>query len=699
VTAATSAPEGLAALVEPRSIAVVGATGKPGSLFARPLEYMRTSGYAGTLHPVNPKYDVIGGLPCAPSLEAIGAPVDLVLVLVPGAHVEAIVEEAGAIGAKAAVVFSSGFAEVGPEGIERQRRLTEVARRTGVRVVGPNCQGIIHSATGLAATFTGSILSGMPAVSGLAYVGQSGAVGGCVMDLARDRGVGVGAWMSVGNQADVDVFEAAGVLVERDDVRVIAAYVESVQDGDHYVELAARCAQLGKPLVLLGSGQTESGRRAAVSHTGGLLGPGEAFAAVARRHGAIVVDEVDELVDVSCALLRFGTGHGRRIGIATASGGAGSIAADRMSLGGLVVPELRAPTQNRLSQIVPDFGAVANPVDATFQLFAGGDATFADVGAIVAQDAAIDQVVMVMGAIGGPAAAQVAQEIVALVDTAPAPVHYAYLVGHEETADARRVLRDGQVAAYANLERVATVARALTVTPRLTARPQDAPPDPRFAGLPGPLLTEAGALAVLDAAGVPRPRSVLVTSPDAAADAVASVGGRAVCKLQSPEILHKSDLGLVALDVDSAGAAAVVSRLLDAASGAHVDGVLVQEQVSAGLELLVGVTRSRPDLPALLTVGLGGVLAEALRDTVSECLPLEAPDVRGMLDRLRGHALLEGFRGGPRYDLPAIAEAVAAIGRAAGLLGDRLLELEVNPLIAQPDGGGAHAVDALIRLR
>jgi acyl-CoA synthetase (NDP forming) len=689
----------LGALIEPRSIAIVGATGKPGSLFARPIEYLSRSGYGGSVYPVNPKYPEIGGLPCYPDLHAIPSPVDLVLVLVPAAAVVDAVEQAGAVGAQAAIVFSSGFAETGPEGQDRQRRLVDVARQSGLRVVGPNCQGVIYAPTGVTATFTGSILDGLPPAGGLAYVGQSGAVGGCVMDLARDRGVGVGAWASVGNQSDVDVFEVASLLLERDDVRVLSMYVEALEDGAHLTAVAERAAQLDKPLVLLRSGRTDSGRRAAVSHTGGMLGPGEAFDALARRHGAVVVDEIDELVDVACSLLRYGRGHGPAIAIATASGGAGSIAADQMTLAGLDVPELSADLQQQLSKIVPDFGSVGNPVDATFQLFASTQATFADVGRALAESPAIDQLVMVMTAIGGEKAAEVAQDIVELADSVDKPVHYAYLVGHDQTRDARRALQLGRVTAYASLARVAQVANSLMVMPRLSTAPVEAPPDERFAGLEGPLLTEAAALSVLDAAHVPRPRSVLVQAADAAQAAVRAVGGRAVLKVQSPAILHKSDRGLVRLDVVEADAVAVATELLAAAEGEPVDGILVQEHVGPGVELLVGITRARTDLPALLTIGVGGVLTELLRDTVSECLPLTSDDIGDMLARLRASRLLDGFRGAPPADVPATIEAIRRVVAAAEMLGERLEELEVNPLIIHSAGEGAHAVDALIRVR
>jgi succinyl-CoA synthetase beta subunit len=224
--------------------------------------------------------------------------------------------------------------------------------------------------------------------------------------------------------------------------------------------------------------------------------------------------------------------------------------------------------------------------------------------------------------------------------------------------------------------------------------------DPRFADLEGPLLTEVAALGVLDAARVPRPRSVLVVgAADSPRTAVEAVGGRAVAKVQSPAILHKSDRGLVRLGVTGADADAVVGELLAAVNGETIDGVLIQEHVDPGVELLVGVTRSRPDLPALLTVGVGGVLTELVGDTVSECLPLTAHDIGGMLARLRASRLLHGFRGAPPADVPAAIEAIGRIAAAAELLGERLEELEVNPLIVHPAGEGAHAVDALIRVR
>jgi acyl-CoA synthetase (NDP forming) len=620
---------GVSALFAPRSIAIVGATGKPGSLFARPVSYLTDYGFPGAVYPVNPKYEEISGHRCYPSLAAIEEKVDLVLVMVPAAFVEEVVTECGEIGAAVAIVFSSGFAETGREGAERQRRLGEIARQGGVRIVGPNCQGVIVPSGRLAATFTGSIAHALPEPSGLAYVGQSGAVGGCVLDLAADYGVGISAWLSLGNQADVNIFEAALEVAEMPEVRVIAAYVESVESGEDYQRLAARCAELEKSLVLLRAARTEPGRRAAVHHTGGLRPPDAAFDAIARRHGAVLVDDIDALVDVSCALLRFGGRHGERVAVVTSSGGAGGIAADHLTLSGLAVPELPESAQAELAEVVPDFGSVVNPVDVTFQLFAGGSSGFTGVCEQLAGLDEIDQVVTVMSAIGGEASTEVAVGLAATVDAVDKPIHYGYVVGHAQTAGARQALREARLPAYASLGRVATVAKALSRSPRLVGLPPEPAPDPRFAGLPVGRLTDEACRDLLAAFSVP----------------------------QSP------------------GGAATM-----------------------GLELMVTVTRERPDFPPLLSVGLSGEVGEALAETVAECLPLDAADVERMLRSLSGAALLDGVRGGPAVDLAAAVDAILAIGDAGWALGERLAELAVDPLTILPVGQGALAIGAVARL-
>ena len=687
-------------LFQPRSVAIVGASGRQGNPFARPLHYLLEYGYEGAILPVNPGYSELLGLPCFPSLEATDVVPDLVLVLVPAAGARDVVEDAARLGAGAVVLFSSGFAEVDEQGRRAQAEISSIARASGIRVVGPNCQGVYYGPSKLTATFTAALGGGLPDPSGVAYVGQSGAIGGSVLDLARERGVGMSAWVSVGNQADLSVAEAALDLVRRDEIEVVALYLETIDDGGTFVDLVETAAALDKKLVVLRSGRTEAGQRAAASHTGALTPPGEAFDAVARRFGVVLVDDVDELLDAAHVLSRFGRGHGRRTVILSSSGGAGAIAADHFAEAGLELPSLPAGLQQQLSSVIPDFGSVENPVDVTAQLFSRGVHAFGDVCGQIATDPEVDQLAVVLTMVTGAAADALALDVAEVVDSTGIPVHLCWLAGEEQTRDARSQLRRLRIPVHNSVSRMAKAAGWVAVTPAEAGRPErhDGPsldlPESRSG-----VLSEWQAGELLRSAGVRTPRGVLVTDPGEAADAVTAVGGLAVCKVQSGTILHKSELGLVRLNVDTSDARAVVTKLLEAVEGQDVEGVLVQEQVGPGVELLVGVTSPVPGLPLLLTVGMGGVITELVGDVATDSLPLSRVGIEALLRRLKTAPLLNGYRGRPAYDVDGAVEAIANIARLAQMLGPRLLELEVNPLIVQPLGGGAVAADALVRVQ
>ncbi len=694
----TDAP-GLGGFFQPAAIAIVGATGKADSLFARPLQYLLRFGYEGPIYPVTPKYEEIEGVRCYPSLESIGQPVDLVLSLVNADLVPSIVESSAAIGAGAVIVYASGFGETGEDGRAKEAALVQLARAKGVRLLGPNCQGVYEGTTGVAATFTGALGLDLPTPAGLAYIGQSGALGGSALDLGRERGIGFSSWVSTGNEADVTSTELAEHLAARDDVSTIALYLETLRDGERFLSTARLCAERGKSLVVLRTGRSEAGQRAAASHTGSLVPVGESFDAAARALGVVNVDTVDELLDCAAGRLRYGGGHGGRIAVVSSSGGAGGLAADAIALSGLELADFTGETAQELSTLIPAFGSAENPVDVTAQLFSGTGSGFVDVAVRVAQDPQVDQLVILLTVVGGAQATALAKQVAAAVAEVDKPLHFVWMVGHDQTQEARQVLRQAAVPVYGDIASAVRVMQALTVRPLPTEGTDDPPVDPRFAQLPSTSLTEAEAAAVLEAAGVPLPRNVVVDRPEAAAAAVRDVGGRAVLKIQAPSILHKSELGLVRLGVDESDAAAVAADILDRADADDVQGVLVQEQLAAGLEMLVAVRRERADLPPVLTVGMGGVMVELLDDVVNESLPVDDQRIRDMVGRLRHAPLLTGFRGGPAHDVDGLVSAVRAVARAAALLGPRLVELEINPLIVQPGSGGAVAADALVTLR
>jgi acetate---CoA ligase (ADP-forming) len=689
-------------MLRPRGVALVGVSGRPGNPMARPLRYLRTHGFTGGIYPVNPGYEELEGLPCYGSLSEVPGPVDLVLALVPAAAAPGVVREAGAVGAAGVVVFASGFAEVGPAGARLQAELVEAARAAGVRVLGPNCQGLLYAPAGLVATFTAAADRQLVPAGGVAYIGQSGAVGGSILDLSAEMGLGLTAWASTGNQADLDLVEVATTVLDEPDVRVLLLYVESVGDGAAYLRLARHARDTGKQLVVLRSGRSSPGRRAVASHTGSMLGDDAAFVLASARYGVVLVDDVDELLGVAATFTSMPRPEGRRVAIVTTSGGAGSLAADQCSDADLDLPELRTATQERLRPLVPAFGALANPVDVTAQLFTRGADAFGDVCRIVADDPGIDVVVVVLTMVVGQPGAALAEDLVSAADTLSKPLMVAWLAGREQTQEGRAVFRAAGIPVFSSVGGLARAAGHVA-PPRTPRRPTVALPRP--APPPADRIRELLELpdgpALLDAIGIAQPASVVVRTGREATDAVRGLGGPAAMKLLAATLAHKSDVGGVRLDVDAARAAEVFDELIADGRAHHVDtveGVLVQAMVPAGMELVLGATGSRDGFPPIVTVGVGGITTEIYSDVASGLAPVTPEEAWAMLRRLRAWPLLAGFRGASPRDVSAVVDAVVRVGHAAVAAGSRLAEFEVNPLVVGLSGEGVTAVDVLVRV-
>lgn len=693
---------GLEGLLRPRGIALLGVSGRADNLMARPLRYLAEHGFEGGVYPVNPKYDELAGLPCYPSLADLPGPVDLVLVLVPAEAVEDAIRQAAAVGATAAVVFASGFAETGPAGVALQQRLTAVARETGVRVLGPNCQGFLYAPTGVVATFTAAADRPLSHNGGVAYVGQSGAVGGSILDLATDMGLGLAAWVSTGNQADLSLVEVSSELLHDPSVRVLMLYVEAADDGAAYARLARQAREAGKQLVVLRSGRSGAGRRAAVSHTGSMLGDDVSFVLTSQQHGVVLVDDIDELLAVAAVLASGHAPDGPRIAVVTTSGGAGSLAADRCEEVGLELPELSAQTQDRLRPLIPAFGALANPVDVTAQLFSRGVHAFGDVCRIVADDPSVDVVAVLVTMVVGEAGARLAEDLVATAEKLGKPLLVGWIAGQQLTVEGRSVFRAASMPVFGSIGDLARCVSRMAPAGQRGAPPAlppvlDVPAEQVRALLDVPVVDGA---ALLRAIGVRQPSSVLVTTADAVRDAVAALPGPAVLKIHAGALAHKSDVGGVRIGVEPAQAGQVFEELLTAAERHHVtdvEGVLVQEMVAVGTELIVGAVAGRDGFPPVVTVGLGGVATELYRDIASGLAPVTPEQAWAMLRSLRAWPLLTGFRGAEPADVAAAVDAVVRLSQAAAAAADRLVELEVNPLIVGAQGRGAVAVDVLVR--
>jgi acyl-CoA synthetase (NDP forming) len=681
-------------LFAPSGVAVIGASPKASSMGRSLLKALTLHRFPGNIAAVNPGHADIDGTPCFPSLGDVPFDVDLALLFVPAAGIADAVMAAGECGVGAAVVFSSGFAETGEAGRLAQEQLAQTCRSAGVRLLGPNCQGFVDFRSGLAATFSPAVLGAdRNDLSPVAYIGQSGAIGGSFFDLARARGVTPTAWVSTGNEVDLTAVETATDLASSGDFDLLCLYLERVPEGRSWFDLLDTAAATGTRLAVLRSGRSESGRRAAASHTGALVGDDAAFDLSCQHSGVLVVGDVDELVDLAVSVRRSRTILGRGVGVVTTSGGAGGLAADHLEDHGLHVPQLSTATTQRLREVLPAFAGLGNPVDVTAELMMRRPEGLHEVCQILAEDPAIAQVLLVLTNVVGEMALSMADAIKATGDL---QITVAYLAAADQIGEALQRLRAGGAVPHSSIgAAVAAMAHAL--------QPQRPAPRSHAAGprRPPPVATsstEWGATPLLDWAGVAHPFAALAASPSEAAGLAMRGSSTVVLKVQSPQVLHKSEHGAVRIGVEPHDAGAAAQQMLDRVNaevpGAQIEGILVQGMAREGSELLVGVRAGQQGYPPTITVGLGGTSVEIYGDVATAFAPVTVEQAHDLLSSLRGAALLSGFRGSSPRDVDAAAAAIAALSQLGSV--PDLLVVEVNPLIVHEAGCGATAVDVLL---
>lgn len=690
------------ALIRPRSIAIVGASADLSKINGRPLKHLLDKGYAGRILPVNPKYDQIAGRPCVPTIEALPEPADLAIVAVPAAEVLASIDALGRRGVRSAVVFSSGFGETGPDGLAMERAVAACARRHGLVLCGPNCLGFVNAFDHVYATFS-QYADGDTGPGPVAFVTQSGAFGTAIAALARQRGLGLGYFINTGNQADLDFTDLMGAVIDDPRITVAAGYLEGLEDGAALVRLAERCHALGKPLVLTKVGRMASGQRAAASHTGALAVADAVFDAVIRQHGVLRARNEEQMLDMLQALAQPRRPQGVGLGIATQSGGAGVMMADRAEEVGLHVPELSAATQQRLLQVMPAFGAAGNPVDVTGQFVARPELLRESVVALL-DDPAIDVGIVWL------------QLMTAHVDTlvrifceirdrtqngSRKPWFVCWVAAPAEAltrlrAEGITVFSAGERA----VEAVAALARhAAFMRGRVAPAPVALPPLPRH--LQDGVQPSVAATTWLREAGVPVAPVALARDEDQAVALWRAAGQAVALKIESPDITHKTEVGGVLLKLDDEAAVraafhTLMRRARQAAPLARIDGVLVQAMAGGTVELVMGVQRD-PVFGMVVMVGLGGVLVEVLKDVAFRRAPFAPEDGLAMLAELRMGAVLDGVRGQPGVDRGALAQMLSRLSHWAAAMAPWLAELDLNPVLV--GAGGPLAVDCVMVLR
>ncbi|MFD4583093.1 acetate--CoA ligase family protein [Streptomyces sp. NPDC058423] len=679
----------------PEAVAVVGASdadGRPNTGITRQL-IAWAERVGARLHPVHPSRTAVFGLPCVPSVAELPEPVDLAVLLV--GDPLPVIEELGQAKVKFAVAFASGFAETGEAGADAQRRLAAAVERSGLRLLGPNTN--LNAFERFRDDLEG------PAI---ALITQSGHQGRPVFTM-QELGVRLSHWAPTGNEADLETSDFISYFAGRPEVGAIACYVEGLKDGRSFLLAADRAARSRVPVVAVKVGRTEAGARTAASHTGKLTGADQVVDAAMRQYGVIRVDGLDELQDTAALLARARRPAADGVVVYSISGGTGAHFADLATAAGLRLPQLSAARQAELHQWIPDYLNVANPVDNGGHPV--GDWRGRKIIDAILADPAVGVLICPITGPFPPMSDKLAQD---LVDAAEATdklvcVVWGSPVGTEE-AYRTTLLGSSRVATFRTFGNCITAVRAYFDHHRFTTgyrSPFDEAPrtlSPSFRKAqallrPGHRLSEHAAKQLLRAYGIRVPREQLVTSAAAAVRAAGLVGYPVVMKASAPQLAHKTELGLVKIGLTSASQVRDTYReLTDIARYEEVDldGVLVCQMVERGVEMVVGVTQDELFGPTV-TVGLGGVLVEVLRDVAVRVPPFGEDQARAMLAELRGRALLDGVRGGPPVDVDALVEVVLRVQRMALELGGDLSELDINPLMVLPRGQGAVALDAL----
>jgi len=686
-------------LFRPSSIAVIGASADAGKLGSIPLIHMKTSGFHGALYPVNPKAPVVQGLPAFRNILDVPGPVDLAIISVPEAQVMAAMRDCARKGVRAVILFTSGFAEIGAAGAQAQEEIKAIARDAGMRLLGPNCMGLINFTNGVVATFHLAFGPGLAPPGRIGLISQSGAFGGLAYQVAQDRKLAYSLILTTGNEGDIDVADGIAYLAEDPETAVILLYIEGCRDGAKLSHALARARARRKPVVCIKVGRTEAGIAAVQSHTAALTGADEIFDAMFRQYGVYRASTMEEFFDIGYAAAQAPElPRDDRIGIVTVSGGVGVLMADTAAARGLDVAPASPKLQDGVRAMVP-FAATRNPIDVTGQIV--GDMGILDrTLEMTLADGGYPSLAAFIGSIGrspvnGPRYMEVFARLRRSHPRALLAVACLHNPEFRAALDAAGcLLFDEPTHAIRAIAALVNFRRGFDAPPPLSGELPAAEP------LPAGPCDEATALAMLQRAGIPVMTHRVVHSAAEAAEAAAALGLPVVLKIVSPDIAHKTDIGGVALDLTSTDAVRrafdeVTARAAAARPEARLSGCLVAAMVTGGVETILGVQYD-PVFGPVVMFGLGGVFVEALKDVTFRLAPFGEEEALRMIGELRGLAVLRGARGRPPADLEALAAALAALSRFAAAQGPALRSLDINPFVVLPQGKGALALDAVI---
>ncbi len=690
----------------PRAVAIIGASRTPGKVGYVLTENLITSRYDGRIFPVNPNAEKILGLRCYPSVLDVPGDVDLAVISIPSKYVLQVAEECGEKGVKALIVISAGFKETGHEGAVLERKLVEVVKKYGMRMQGPNCLGLINTATSLNISFAAA----MPRKGGIGFISQSGALGTAVLDWVLKEDIGFHSFISLGNKADLDEVDFIEAMGEDETIGVILLYLESIERGRKFLDVSAKVVEK-KPVIILKGGTSTAGARAAGSHTGALVGSFLTYKTAFDKAGVILADSIEELFNYAVAFTEQPLPKGEGIAIVTNAGGPGILATDLSEKLGLRIAGLSSDVRNRLRENLPAAAATGNPVDVL------GDARadrYKFALEEVIRDERVNATVILLTPQAMTESLATAEGIVEIQRRFSSKPIVCIFMGGNLVTEAKEHLRRNDIPCFdfpsegiKTLSAMYNYARFLKEPDYPPARFRDVDPKKveevlEVARKDGRVvLLSNEAAQVVEAYGIRIPESRIAQSADEAAIYAEGLGYPAVLRIVSPDILHKTDVGGVILNLNSAdqvrsafnGIMTSVSRFMPRA---RIYGVMVYHMIPKGREMIIGMSQDVQFGP-LVMFGLGGIYVNFLKDVSFRLAPLSEPEVCEMMEETKAYTLLKGIRGEPPSDIEALKRTILRVGQ---LVWDfpQIVEMDINPVIVYGEGEGCVALDVKITL-
>jgi len=698
----------ISAFFTPNTIAVIGASTNPTKLGHAVVRNLVDGGFLienRKIFPINLKAETILGLQCYPSILDVPEPVDLAIIVIPYPSVPEAIKLCGEKGTQAAIIITAGFREAGKEGLAREQEVVEIAQRFGIRLVGPNCLGVIDTVTPLNASFS----AGMPPGGPMAFMSQSGALGTAILDWAQAGRLGLSKFVSLGNKADVNEIDLLRTWEEDPDSRVILCYIEGLPDGQEFIQVAREVTKK-KPVVAIKSGITQAGARAVTSHTGSLAGSEQAYQAAFHQAGVLRAETLEELFDFARGFGYLPPLKGEYIAIVTNAGGPGILATDALERAGLKLSRFDPECIRSLERFLPDAASAANPVDVLGD--ARSDRYRFALEQVIA-DSHVDGVMVILTPQAMTEIAETAHVIADVASNTEIPIAACFM-GEARVEEGIAILGKHNIPNYPYPEQVAKVFKAMQTYRHYQAMPM--PVFERFNLDTHPVqelfseVKEAGrvtigdaeARSILSAYQIEIPPSELAPTPEKAIELADEMGYPVVLKVASPDILHKTDVGGVRVGLQTADDVMDAFDLITYRAhrylpDARLWGCLVQKMVPPGLEVLIGMNRD-PQFGPLVTFGLGGIYVETLRDVTFRVAPFSRQEAEEMLNEIRAHALLDGVRGQPPVDKETLIDTILRIGQ---LVTDfpEIIELDINPFIIYEQGRGGVAIDMRLVLQ